>query len=76
MVHKLDPSLKKIHRSITFDPSLIKAVEEFRHDPKHQLVREDGYTEMPTFNTVVEIGTRILLKVKPEKEWPKSPDEV
>ncbi|MDD3724671.1 MAG: hypothetical protein PHV83_03980, partial [Bacteroidales bacterium] len=50
-------------------------IENFRRDQNHQLIREDGLTEMPAFNDVIEIALRKFLGIKPKESYPRSPDE-
>jgi len=75
MPKRVPESEKKLNRSFTIHPDLLKNVEEYQRDPTKFMVRKDGSKREATFTEVVEIGLRKLVGAKHSESWPRSPDE-
>jgi hypothetical protein len=75
MPKRVPESEKKLNRSFTISPDLLKRVEEYQRDPTKFMVREDGSKREATFTEVMEIGLRKLVGGKHSEGWPRSPEE-
>lgn len=75
MPKRVPSDQKKLNRSFTLSPDLLKRVEEYQRDPNKFMVMEDGSKREATFTEVVEIGLRKLVGGKHSEGWPRSQDE-
>jgi len=66
MPKRVPESEKKLNRSFTIHPLLLKKIELYQRDPANYITRKDGSKREATFTEVVEIALGGLLG-EPEK---------